>query len=147
MSILDPLVQNRFSGEKWQQRIRLSFSVAEFLWKGPKDYRGASCHHCYTTCTRLGKHCFPDRSRHKKKSLLSKMAFFTSLMEDSVFLPISLLCKKYWCLCQCTSLLLNPKPVILPCQDEGAYRYPYLPDIYHVKPSVCICCCCSAHLW
>lgn len=66
------------------------------------------------TSTRLGKHCFPDRSLHKRNSLLGKMTFFPSLIEENAFLPISLLFKKHWCLCQCTFLPLNPKAVIFP---------------------------------
>lgn len=37
----------------------MSFSVVEFLWKSPGDFR-------------LGEHCFPDRSHHKSNFLTEK---------------------------------------------------------------------------
>lgn len=117
----------------------MSFSVAEFLWKSLGDYRGASC--------QVRGALFSRQKSPQKQFSSQKNDLLASLMEESAFLSLSLLFKKHWSLCQCTSLPPNSKLVIFPWQDEGAHRHPYLPDRCHVKASVCIYCCYLAHLW
>lgn len=100
---------------------------------------GAMCCYCNIQCTRIGKYHFQTEFTTKGILSLKKRPFLLPSWRKmlEIFLHISLLFKKHWSFCQCTSLPLNPKPhfYLDKMEQEEAYRHTYLPYICRVKTS------------